>query len=195
MEIEKLGAFLSSRASGAEKLKIRPASLFSHFSLSGAKELRMELGEGFHSLVYRLVSQKQSELSREQSQRRDKILEGVASKGFNILPGYAYGEIDALQVDSIRRRRDIVWSALEQTLEAYDPPFYPQLATQLHSLAESFFPLTLCKPHKYGLESSSAEEANRQLRSQLEVVLKSSLNAVKTRIDLYVAKKQSESIG
>ena len=155
----------------------------------------MELSREFHDFVYKLVSQKQNELSRKQSQRRDKILEDSASKGFNILPGYAHREIDDLQVDSIRRRCDIVWSALEQTLEAFDPSFYPELATQLHSLAESFFPLTLCEPYKYGLQRSFTEEANQQLRSQLEIVLNFSLNAVKTKIDLYVAKKRSESIG
>ncbi|MBL7205775.1 MAG: hypothetical protein ISS63_15830 [Desulfobacteraceae bacterium] len=154
----------------------------------------MELSKEFHGLVYKLVSQKQNELSREQSQRRDKILKDSASKGFNILPGYAHREIDDLQVDSIRRRGDIVWSALEQTLEAFDPSFYPELAAQLHSLSESFFPLTFCEPHKYGLQRSFAEEANQQLRSQLEIVLDSSLNAVKTKIDLYVAKKRSKSI-
>ena len=155
----------------------------------------MELSKEFRSLVYKLVSQKQNQLSRKQSQHRDKILKDSASKGFNILPGYAHGVIDDLQVDSIRRRRDIVWNALEQTLEAFDPSFYPELATQLHLLAESFFPLTLCEPHKYGLQRSFAEEANQKLRSQLKVERNSSLNTVKTKIDLYVAKKRSKSIG
>lgn len=36
------------------------------------------------------------------------------------------------------------------------------------------------------------EEINQQLRSQLEMVRCSSLNAVKTKIDLYVAKKRSK---
>jgi hypothetical protein len=155
----------------------------------------MELSKEFLDLVYKLVSQKQDELSREQSQRRDKILNDSARKGFNILPGHVHKEIDDLQVDSIRRRRDIVWSALEQTLEAFDPSVYPELATQLHSLAESFFPLTYCEPHKYGLKRFLAEEANQQLRSQLTIARDSSLNTVKTKIDLYVAKKRSKSIG
>lgn len=159
------------------------------------KKLKMELNNDFHSLVSKLVSQKLNQLSREQSQRRDEILKGSVRKGFNILPGYVHRQIDDLQVNSIRRRGDIVWSALEQTLEAFDPSFYSELATQLHSLAESFFPLTLCEPHKCGLQRSSSEEANQQLRSQLEIERDSSLNTVKTKIDLYVAKKRSKSIG
>ncbi|RJP92429.1 MAG: toll/interleukin-1 receptor domain-containing protein [Desulfobacteraceae bacterium] len=155
----------------------------------------MEVSKEFQGLVYQLVSQMQGELLQEQLQRRDKILRDSASKGFNILPGYAQAEIDSLQVDSIRRRLDIVWSALEQALEAFDPSFYPELSTQLHSLAESFFPLTFSEPHKFGLKRPLSEEANEQLRSQLEILRNSSLNALKTKIDLYVAKKQSKSIG
>ena len=155
----------------------------------------MEVSKEFQDLVYQLVSQMQGELSREQLQRRDKILRDSASKGFNILPGHAHEEIDSLQVDSIRRRSDIVWSALKQTLEAFDPSFYPALATQLHSLAESFFPLTFCEPYKYGLERPLAEEDNQQLRSQLKIARDSALNTLKTKIDLYMAKKRSKSIG
>lgn len=158
----------------------------------------MELSKEFHDLASKLVYQQQDELSREQSQRMDKILEDSESKGWSIPPGHVYGEFDDLQVDSIRRRRDIVWSALEQTLEAFDPSFYPELTTQLHSLAESFFPLTLCEPNDYlrgmGWKRPFMEEASQQLRSQLEIVRNSSFNAVKTKIDLYVAKKRSKSI-
>jgi len=147
----------------------------------------------------KIVYQKQDELSQKQSQRMDRILKDSSSKGWNIPPGHVHRELDDLQVDSIRRRGEIVWSALEQTLEAFDPSFYPELGDQLHSLAESFFPLTLCKPHDYlrrmGCKRSFAEEANQQLRSQLEIARKSSLERVKTKIDLYVANKRSKSIG
>ena len=158
----------------------------------------MELSKEFHDLVRKLVYQKQDALSREQSQRRHAILEDSGSKGWTIPSGRMYGEFDDLQIDSIWRRRDIVWSALEQTLEAFDPSFSPELATQLRSVAESFFPLTLCEPHDYlsgmGWKRPFAEEANQQLRSQLEIARNSSLNAVITQIDLYVAKKNSTSI-
>jgi hypothetical protein len=159
----------------------------------------VELSKEFNRLVSKLIVQKQDELSREQSQRRDKILNDSARNGWNIPPGYVYQEFDDIQVDSIRRRGDIVWSSLEQTLEAFDPSFYPELATQLHSLVESFFPLRLSEPHGYlrqiEWKHPMEEKINQRLRSRLEGARVSSLSAVRTNIDLYVAKKRSKFKG
>jgi hypothetical protein len=160
-----------------------------------AQEHQVELSKEFYKLVSSLVIQKQEELSRDQSQRRKKIMNDDASKGFSIPSGNVHGEFHDLQEESIRRRSEIVWSALEQTLEAFGPSFDPELAPQLHSLAESYFPLALCEPQDYlgsmGWKHPHAEKANQQKRSQLEMARLSSLNALKTKIDLYVTKKQS----
>lgn len=159
----------------------------------------MEINKEFYDLVTKLVNLNRDELSREQLQRMDKIMQDSASRGWSSPTGHVYGEFDDLQMESIRRRGDIVWSALEQTLKAFDPSFNSDLAAQLHSLAESFFPLSLCEPQDYlrgmGWKRPLADEVNQQLRNQLEMVRHSSLSTVKTKIDLYVAKKRSKSIG
>lgn len=159
----------------------------------------MELSKEFDYLVSKLIYQKHDELSREQSQRMHKIMKDSVRNGWNIPPGYIYKEFHDLQVDSIRRRGDIVWSSLEQTLEAFDPSFYPELATQLHSLVESFFPLSLCEPdgrlRRMGWKQPMEEKANQQLCSRLEAARDSSLSAVSTNVDLYVAKKRSKFNG
>lgn len=83
----------------------------------------MEIDKEFHDLVTKLVNQNRDKLSREQSQRMDKILQDSASRGWSSPTGQVYQEFDDLQVESIRRRGDFVWSALEQTLGAFDPSF------------------------------------------------------------------------
>jgi len=201
-ELNEILSFLVSegRISQSENLPNRFAKIeppgWSHIeNLKNTKELKMELGKEFHDIVHKLVSHKQAELSQEQLQRKDKIVSDLAGKGWNSMHGPALQKIDELQMDSIQRRGDIVWSSLKQTLEAVDLSFYPELSTQLHSLAESFFPLTLCEPHEYEFEHPLAENANQQLRTQLKIMRDSSLDIVKTKIDLYVAKKRSKSIG
>lgn len=157
----------------------------------------MVLGKKFHRLVNELVNQKKEELFRQQSEKKDEILQAAASKGAPIPPGYVWGKLDDLQVDEIRQRGDIVWDALKQTLEAFDPTYNSELASELHSLTDSFLPVSLCEPKNYlesvGWKRPFAEEVKRQLRITFECTRNSALSALKTKIDLYAAKKRSNS--
>ena len=156
-----------------------------------------QLDKDFQSIVNKLVYQMQDKDAQESSQRRTKIIKDYARSGWDIPPGGEHEALDNLLIDSIRSRGNIVWKALKQTLKAFDPPFHNELATQLYSLADSFFPLSLCEPHDYlsraGWERPNEEEAKQQLRYQLESARISSLNTLKTKIDLYMAKKKSQS--
>jgi hypothetical protein len=159
----------------------------------------MEISREFSQIVDKLVSQKQGELSREQSQHSQSIRKKWARAGWNIPPGEEISELNELQVESIRRKGGIVWDSLEQTLDAFDLSFYPDLAAQLHSLAESYFPLSLCNPRPYmrrmGLTNPlNDERAEEQFRCELENARVSSLTMVKTKIDLYMAKKRTKSM-
>jgi hypothetical protein len=152
----------------------------------------MELSKEFNNLVSSIFNQKLDEFFLEQSQRRHNILEDSASRGFSIPQGSDYGKFDGLQVDSIKGRSNIIWCAIKQTLEAFNPSYYPELETQLYSLAEKFFPLSICEPHDYlrgmGWKRPMEDQVNQQLRSQLDAARRSSLNSIKTNIGLYVAK-------
>jgi hypothetical protein len=157
----------------------------------------MALQEEFCDLVNKLVLQKQGELSRRQLEKERKIAEQSASRGWDVPTGHDHAEFDDLQVEAVRQLQYVVWSALEEALAAFDPPFSADLAPKLHAIAESHFPEYLCEPHdvlkSMGHERPFAEEAMEQLRSELEMARNSSLNAVNTKIDLYVAKKWSGS--
>lgn len=156
----------------------------------------MEITREFAQFVNNLVSQKQEELLREQSQRGQAISKEWASAGWDLPTGQEIFELNELQVESIRHSGGIVWSSLEKTLDAFDPPFYPDLAAHLYSLAESFFPSSLCETYRNLRHMGEGDPlyddmAEEQLRRELEDARDSSLRMVKTKIDLYVAKKRS----
>ena len=167
------------------------------FAPTRTKDIEMELDEEFCSLVRSLVYQKEGELSEKRLKTERKIFEDSASKGWSIPPGHVRGAIDDLQEAAIRENQDVVWSAIEQTLEAFDPAFYPELGDDLYSLAESFFPESICEPHDViqgmGFQRPFADKVQDQLRTQLELARHSSLNYLKTKIGLYVAKNRTNS--
>ncbi|MEA3276425.1 MAG: toll/interleukin-1 receptor domain-containing protein [Pseudomonadota bacterium] len=156
----------------------------------------------FKDLVNQLVTQQQDQLSQKNSERRKKILKDSASRGWDIPPGHIYGELDELQVKSLQDRGDIVWRALEETLRAFDPPYYPELAAELKTLAESFFSEHLCEPQDYlrgaGWKDpwgERSDEIRANQRHALEGARRFSLYTLKTKIDLYVAGKRRQSLG
>lgn len=156
----------------------------------------MKIGNEFCNLMRSLVAQGDSEAYRQQSQRKDEILKDFSHRGFEIPPGSLYGALYQLQVNAIRQKQDVVCDALKETLDAFDPPFYPDLATDIYSLVESFFPASLCEPRdplrSAGWKRPFAENTDQRLRYNLESARRIALNTLRTKIDLYVAKKRSK---
>lgn len=155
----------------------------------------MSLDSKFIELTSNLIYQKKGEYSRKQSREREKILNDSASRGWSIPPGYVHGSFNDMQVESVRNMKDIVWSSLEETLDAFKLTYYPELASELFAFCERFFPESLCEPHgelrSMGWKHPHEGMVNEQLRRELENVRYSALHDLKTKIDLYTTKLQS----
>lgn len=155
----------------------------------------MPLDSKFMELARNLINQKREEYAREQSRERAKILSDSASKGWSIPPGHVHGAFNDMQVESVRKMKDMVWGALEETLDAFKPPCYPELADELFVFCESFFSDRLCEPHdqlrSMGWKNPHEEQVNNLLRGQLKNARDNALHNLKTKIDLYTTKLQS----
>lgn len=154
----------------------------------------MSLGDNFCNSVRNIVTLKQDELDRQQNGRRSQILNECANKGWQVPTGNVHAAFADMQVDAINQRQDIVWHAIEKTLAAFDPKFDPNLSADLYALIESFFPTSLCNPHdylrSYRQSMGPVDEANT-LRFSLEHARRVSLQVLKSKIDLYVAKRST----
>ena len=127
----------------------------------------MPLDSKFMELTRNLINQKKGEYFLEQSRKRKIITDDAASRGFSSPPGYVYGYLHDMQVESVRSMKDIVWSSLEETLDAFNTPYYPELDSELFAFCESYFPESLSEPHaqlkSMGWEHPHEEIVNEQV--------------------------------
>ncbi|WP_216725642.1 CHAT domain-containing protein [Thiorhodococcus drewsii] len=146
-------------------------------------------------LTSNLIYQKKGEYSRQQSRERKQILNDSASRGWSIPPGHVHGAFNDMQVKSVRNMKDIAWSSLEETLDAFKSPYYSELANDFFAFCESFFPASLCEPYdqlkSMGWTRPHEEMVNKKLRSELENARYAALHDLRTKIDLYATKLQS----
>jgi len=156
------------------------------------------LDEEFYRLATGLIQQKKEDLAYQQSEKWRKILNNEGANGFSFPSGSVYGKLDDLQLETIKKTGEIIWSSIQQTLETFNPPFHTQLAAELFLFAKSYFPVSLCEPKDYfkssGQERPSAGTVMPHLAKWFGQTRLSSLERIRNEIDLNVIKRKQSNI-
>jgi hypothetical protein len=147
-------------------------------------------------LTTNLICQKKAQHAQEQSRKREEILQDSAKEGLSTPSWNVYGTFNNMQLESVLNMKDIVWSSLEKALDEFKPPYCPELADELFKFCQTFFPETLCEPHRL-LENIEwkhpcEEDINKRLKGALEYARNSSLQDLRTKIDVYTTNLKSQ---
>lgn len=156
----------------------------------------MSLDSKFKELTRYVIYQREGEYTQDQSHERDKLLSDSARRGWSIPPGYVHGAFNSMQIELVCKKADIVWGALQESLDAFKPRYYQELASEIYCFCLEFFPESLCEPHNelqsMGMSHPNQEKSNKQLIGRLENARHSALHELKTKIELYTTNLQSE---
>lgn len=142
-----------------------------------------------------LITQRYDDCVAEKS-RKIKELINNDNSGFCSPSGYIYSGILELDKNFIKKISEIIWQATIETLNAYNPKYYREIATDIELFLNNYLSERLTEPRDFlgSLGIPNPEFRNKEIEKyELENSRRFSIFRLKTNIELYFAKMKHEN--